>query len=421
MESTRVLRMWWWGNLVVVVGSIVLGFVETRFLVLAPFAFVISLLGSFVLQRRLEWRGTPLDAPIFVLMLMLPLTVAVTAHREITLEQVWRLLDGIVLFFSIVYALRTPRDVRLALMGVWLLVAGLALTSPVTAAGARPAWNIPMLAPLRGFIHHNVMGALLAMTFPLGMANLLFAGKRISRLEYVLYALGSVAMMVGLWTLPSRGAWLGVGIAILLLLTIHSRWGRLVVGVGILVAVVLVTTESGRQFLFSEALLGITVPNPEAFDPFQWGLEQRVEIWRRSYALARIFPLTGIGMGTFQETMRAVVIDDTFLYSWPHAHNIFLQVAVDLGLIGLIAWSLLLIGLGWCYFHMARADDRLVRAFGRGGGASLLAFVIHGLVDAPLWGMVRASVFTWLVWGLSMVMWNIHQHIYLSNTKKTPR
>jgi len=187
----------------------------------------------------------------------------------------------------------------------------------------------------------------------------------------------------------------------------YSKWTRAAFLAGLLLAFLLTTTERGQSFLFSDMLLGASVPGEQ--NPFKWGLEQRWEIWERAFSLARLFPLTGIGMGTFHETVRRLIADDTFIYSWPHAHNIFLQVVIDLGVVGLVAWVLLLIGLAWSAVVMARSPQPLIRASGVGGLGSLLAFVAQGLFDAPLWGMVRASVFVWGLWGFLIAMWTIQQ------------
>ncbi len=47
-------------------------------------------------------RRTPLDWPIFLLALMLPVTLWATSAPEITIPQVYRLLSGIGLYYAIV-------------------------------------------------------------------------------------------------------------------------------------------------------------------------------------------------------------------------------------------------------------------------------------------------------------------------------
>ena len=86
------------------------------------------------------------------------------------------------------------------------------------------------------------------------------------------------------------------------------------------------------------------------------GADQRVEIWSRALYMLQDFPFTGIGMGAFRQV--ANLLYPFFLAGpdaeIPHAHNIFLQVGVDLGLPGLVAWLALLILVCVCAWLVYR-------------------------------------------------------------------
>jgi putative inorganic carbon (HCO3(-)) transporter len=128
------------------------------------------------------------------------------------------------------------------------------------------------------------------------------------------------------------------------------------------------------------------------------------------------FPFTGVGMGTF--TAVADRLYPFFLYApgtVEHAHNLFLQVAVDLGLPGLVAWLAILLGLGYSAGWLVKISSgdahvlpgRSLAMTGRwrlglaaGLLAALVALVVHGLTDAVTWGMVRPAPLVWLLWGL---------------------
>ena len=60
------------------------------------------------------------------------------------------------------------------------------------------------------------------------------------------------------------------------------------------------------------------------------GLDGRLEVWSRALFMTQDFPFTGIGMGTFRQVANAMY--PFFLAGpdadIPHAHNLFLQVAV---------------------------------------------------------------------------------------------
>jgi putative inorganic carbon (HCO3(-)) transporter len=119
------------------------------------------------------------------------------------------------------------------------------------------------------------------------------------------------------------------------------------------------------------------------------------------------FPFTGIGMGSFTEV--ADRLYPFFLFmpgSVEHAHNLFLQVAVDLGLPGLIAWLAILFGALFTTWQVFRTGRRLGQSWLVGLGAGLLAaqsaLVVHGFTDAVLWGMVRTAPLVWFIWGMAV-------------------
>ena len=135
--------------------------------------------------------------------------------------------------------------------------------------------------------------------------------------------------------------------------------------------------------------------------------------------MAQDFPFTGVGMGTYSEV--ADLMYPFYLKGEGiihHAHNLFLQIAVDLGLPGLVAW---LASLGIvCYItwkvyasrEWMEHYSRLIAALGAGLLCSQLALVVHGLTDAVTWGMIRPAPLVWALWGLAVATWLWTQRIF---------
>ena len=85
-----------------------------------------------------------------------------------------------------------------------------------------------------------------------------------------------------------------------------------------------------------------------------------------------------------------------------HAHNLYLQIGIDVGLPGLIAYlvllAMLLYGLIRAYrlVGQGRADVRMLAAACL---TSLAGMGIHGLIDVATWGN-KAAFLPWVVMGL---------------------
>ncbi len=144
------------------------------------------------------------------------------------------------------------------------------------------------------------------------------------------------------------------------------------------------------------------------------GLEQRVEIWSRAIYMVQDFSFTGVGMGSFGRV--ADLLYPFFLAppgQIPHAHNLFLQVAVDLGIPGLLAWLAVLFTVMVAAWQVYRSGRRHPHgsyrtALGAGLLASQAALMVHGLTDAVVWGMTKPSVVLWAVWGLALAAHRVY-------------
>ena len=97
----------------------------------------------------------------------------------------------------------------------------------------------------------------------------------------------------------------------------------------------------------------------------------------------------------------------------PHAHNLALQVGLDLGLPGLVAYAALILGIITVLVVVLRRgrshvydtehswQRRALRwSLALGCVGSLVAYLIHGLTDAALWGNKPA----FLIWGIYAVV-----------------
>jgi len=132
-------------------------------------------------------------------------------------------------------------------------------------------------------------------------------------------------------------------------------------------------------------------------------LNFRQILWPWAVRGIKDFRFTGSGLGTFRVVVRhlyPVNIDPN--YDIAHAHNVFLQMALDVGIPGLIAYlAMLLISAGAAWQLVKR--DQSLRAVSAGLLVSLAAFHTFGLTDTLALGS-KSSVLLWAIFGLLAVM-----------------
>ena len=105
----------------------------------------------------------------------------------------------------------------------------------------------------------------------------------------------------------------------------------------------------------------------------------RLTIWTKSLALIQAHPLVGVGFGNIGFAMFTETLPVPQAPVTEHAHNIFLQIAVELGLPVAVVLTTVLIAV------MVRSRQALKNFQGRSIAVFLLAMLTHSLLEYPLW------------------------------------
>lgn len=227
---------------------------------------------------------------------------------------------------------------------------------------------------------------------------------------------GLIALLtLGLLLLTqSRGAYLGTGIVMLILFS--WRWPRLCYGLPLLaLGGAYALYQLGAWSIFD--LLGA--------DNTFGGAEWRTEVWHGAMQALHDFPYTGIGIGNFRMVLPLLYPNTAITHeAATHAHNLLLQIGLDLGLPGLIVWLLLIGGALWqaivllrrplqitaviehnAHESSRRLHRRLVRyvrqhnetaALTAGALAAIIGLLVHGMLDAVTWG-TKLAFLPWLM------------------------
>ncbi len=161
-------------------------------------------------------------------------------------------------------------------------------------------------------------------------------------------ALGGCALLLGgaLITSWSRGAWLGFGAALLVMLAFapRKRWrGLLLVGglllIGLLTAVsgLLPASLTTRLGDFSGELGGFQDVRGQVITDANYGVLERLAHWQAGLAMGDAHPWLGVGFGNYE---LAYPQYQAMNWKFPlgHAHNYYINMLAETGLVGLIAY-----------------------------------------------------------------------------------
>jgi len=399
----------------------------------APYLGLALLAGSW-LWRRVRmgrwWVSTPADWPLWFLFgVMLPVSVLVAPdplREQYSLSRALIMVWNFSLFSTVAVHASTRRS-SFRLLTYGLLIAGAAITL-LAPLGINWVSKFPALAPIlgripavfqgvfagaeSGFSPNQVAGALLYV-LPLTIAFTLYAPaeQRFRRASWWIVG-GLALLMTGVLVLTqSRGGLLGFGVALLAMLLLPLRWGRWLLMGGTALIVL------AAPFWFDPALALMGGVEVAGGDIDVNTLASRQEIWTRALYGIQDFSFTGMGLGTFRAVMPLLypmftVAPDVDL---AHAHNFFLQTALDFGvpgLVALLAMYLVAVVQIVALWRMPAHDTRSLplrapwRTWAIGIAGALIAQIVYSQFDAVAMG-ARPNFLHWYLFSMTYAVANL--------------
>jgi len=177
-------------------------------------------------------------------------------------------------------------------------------------------------------------------------------GNRV-RGGWLMLALGSGALMLVAVVMSwSRGAWLGLAAAVAVMaVAVVARSGRAaVLGAVLAIVLVYVLLAGGIARLppsivqrFSDFMpyLGVTDVRGVEVTDANFAVLERMAHWQAALDMWTDHPWLGVGIGNYEP-----IYDRYALPSWPlplgHAHNYYLNIAAEAGVVGLAAYLFLI-------------------------------------------------------------------------------
>jgi O-antigen ligase len=268
-----------------------------------------------------------------------------------------------------------------------MAIVALCVPAFALSAGGSPALGGKVAHTPFGGVHLNVIagGVTIVASVALGMA----AGTpRV--LTRVLLGVGVFLCVVALVVTKSRAAWFGLGAAFLyLLFRTRSVW-LLLLAAGVVLGIV--ASDLLRSVLVSRAQ-ATTLRDPS--------LLGRFVLWNYAWLVGKANWLFGVGLENFRYVKH--------LYGFPspltagltfNAHNIYLELFADLGLVGLL--SFLWVFAAAIIRSSRAANGATLRDVGLGISAGLVACATDGLLESVIVLNSGVFVLTGLLVGLAL-------------------
>lgn len=206
-----------------------------------------------------------------------------------------------------------------------------------------------------------------------------------------------MALGVVIYEKPKRAFWLlALGLLLLADFLTFSRGGYLGLFSGIGLLVILWWHKLGRRYrvgaaavVFFVALM-LMIPSPitqrfnSSFNLKEGSNQGRIATWQQAVGVIQDNPALGVGIGNYPLAIKASADYREPIY----AHNAYLDVAADSGIVNGIVWIALLIVVWINFYKKGRRDQLFLLA-----GVSVVIFAAHSLVETAIYSPTVLTLF----------------------------
>ncbi len=319
------------------------------------------------------------------------ISIAYSTHVPTSLKGLQKMAKVIGLFFVAAEMLRTRQRCLTVVTAMMLGAAVVAMDGLIQVAfGADLFYR---------HVAGGAPGGLPRLSATFGHAN-----------DFAIYAV-TVLPVCLVMALPSTTlrrrwwAWGTVGLLLAALLMTFSRPAVLAVSVSSTVFLLLRRAWKSLAAFAAALIIGaLCLPAPIR----EWVAQQpswlhviaqplRFEIWQAGVNMIRAHPVFGIGVNLFVRNYEQYRIPgDTLVAAYGHNH--YLQMAAEIGFVGLGIFVWLLIRTGAVWRRLLGHPSAWVRHLSLGMGCGIVAFLAIGLLESALYSS-RTNLFFWLWMG----------------------
>jgi O-antigen ligase len=276
----------------------------------------------------------------------------------------------------------------LSIDAIWQIIFGYDFIHQVALQSA-----IGLIRPTASFPNSNVFGIYMAALIPLVLGVTLFYFKgRTKMLMLLISALG----IAGLYLTLSRGAGLGLYIAMLFLCISQKKKFLTFALVSIILIYPFIMPKNIKQWA-----------RQVNYNPLVILCNQdRISIYNNTINMIKHHPFFGVGVNTFSKNYgKYKLASAEEYYPTPdtiYAHNIYLHMAGEIGLLGLAAFI-------WFLFEVfsksvgayRKINDPYIKIVSISLIACLIAFLVNGITETSLY-YPRVSMIFWYLIGVSL-------------------
>jgi len=317
---------------------------------------------------------------------------AVSVAKSGSLRPALMYLCFTLIYFAAVNMIRSKEMIQRcvsALMFSGVIVAAYGIYQNYFGVADRTWQDSSMFSDISGRVvstleNPNVLAEYLILVIPFMIVSIFIAGSAKKAAPYAAYTLLAAVCLIYTW---SRGSWIGIIFALLMLFVIMNK-KAIVAYLGILLLVPFAPAVLPNSIVQRIATIGDIADTSTSY---------RVSIWQATMKMIKDHMFWGIGVG--QPAFKLVYPEYSLagIENAPHSHNLYLQICVELGIVGLAVFLLAAFFiLQYCFTAIKKTEEKYIKLLAAGGLCAVAGFLLNGFTDY-VWYNYRVYLMFWLV------------------------
>ncbi len=342
---------------------------------------------------------------LLLYLLMNLLSLSQTNFWPESLRGVLKVARQVALCAGIIYTLDSPEKVKKLYPWFFVTAAVLAMDAFFQGSTGRDFFNGRQMTAYFGesgrltgpFKHANDFSAYLSLVGILFLGMNLDGLHFLSKKKYFLYLGGFAMTLAALLGSYSRSGWFAFLITAFLMGLIKKS--KVVTGAFLVILI--------WAAFFSPPLIKQRVCS--VWDPHGGAFSERSQLWGEAIRMIKKSPLLGLGVNTYSKNEPSYKTDTS---DFQYAHNGYLQIAAETGLLGLSSFLAAMIYFLFVSFKvfLGRGSlDPYLRSAGASLAFGIVAFLIHSFFDTDLQSILLVNLL-WIAVGFAWAIRKLAPH-----------
>jgi len=379
-------------------------------LALGIFAFYIF---NIIKEGKIKYVTNSLNLPILLFILIATLSIFISDTYWVSLKDFINFLSYFLIYFFVINNIKTTDSFNFCLIIFFISASLISLYLLLQYYGFDPfLYDIEQLTSTLG--NRNYVASYLALIFPIAFSFFLIKTKKINKILFELVLLINYTAIIICHT---RAIWIAIIFSLLLFgyllshfkinkaLKNNKKWLIILFSLFLLITLIYSTANPLNRSSITAAERAVST-----FDMQGSSLRARLLIWQLTIDMIKDRPLFGSGLGTFPLYYLNYQAD--FLQKNPNyfkfagkageAHNEYLQLGAETGIIGLLVFILIIVIFYKTNFKLIKKIKTIngkIIVIGLLSGVTVT--LIHSIFSFPFHIPAVSTAF-WFTIGLAM-------------------